>query len=100
METALSPEIKRPLPRDSQDLERKLNHASHISVTSGATGDKLWTRFRPLLFRGGAYARAACGGSLMADWQLRLRQLCFVAAEFAVATAFVVTFAAAVKYGL
>jgi len=36
----------------------------------------------------------------MAVWQLRLRQLCFVAAEFAVATAFVITFAAAVKYGL
>jgi hypothetical protein len=36
----------------------------------------------------------------MADWQFRLRELCFVAAEFAVATAFVITFAAAVKYGL
>jgi len=36
----------------------------------------------------------------MADWQLRLRQFCFVAAEFAVATAYVITFAAAVKYGL
>ena len=53
-----------------------------------------------LFYGRGAYARAACGGWLMADWQLRLRQLCFVAAEFAVATAFVVTFAAAVKYGL
>jgi len=53
VETALSPEIKRPLPRDSQDLERKLNHASHFSVTSGATGDKLWTRFRPLLWAWG-----------------------------------------------
>ena len=54
-----------------------------------------------LFYRGGgAYARAACGGSLMADWQFRLRQLYFVAAEFAVATAFVITFAAAVKYGL
>jgi hypothetical protein len=48
----------------------------------------------------GACARAACGGSLMATWQIRLRQLCFVAAEFAVATAFIITFVAAVKYGL
>jgi hypothetical protein len=36
----------------------------------------------------------------MAVWQLRLRQLCFVAVEFAVATAFIITFVAAVKYGL
>jgi hypothetical protein len=36
----------------------------------------------------------------MATWQIRLRQLCFVAAELAVATAFIITFVAAVKYGL
>jgi hypothetical protein len=47
----------------------------------------------------GASARAACGGSLMANWHF-VRDLSVLAVEFAVATAFIITFAAAVKYGL
>jgi hypothetical protein len=48
----------------------------------------------------GASARAACGGSLMANWHFSLRELSVLAVEFALATAFIITFAAAVKYGL
>jgi hypothetical protein len=36
----------------------------------------------------------------MANWRLSFRNFCFFAAEFALATAFIVGFAAAVKYGL
>jgi hypothetical protein len=40
------------------------------------------------------------GGSAMASWHLGLRRLCFLAAEFAVATAFIMCVAAIAKYGL
>ena len=40
------------------------------------------------------------GGSAMAHWHLGLRRLCFLAAEFAVATGFIVCVAAIAKYGL
>jgi hypothetical protein len=36
----------------------------------------------------------------MASWHFSLRHLYFLAAEFAVATALVIVFAAVVKYGL
>jgi len=36
----------------------------------------------------------------MMNWTIRLREACFWLAEFAVATAFIVAFAAAIKYGL
>jgi hypothetical protein len=39
-------------------------------------------------------------GALMANWRLSFRDFCFFAAEFALATAFIIAFAAAVKYGL
>jgi hypothetical protein len=35
----------------------------------------------------------------MASWHIGLRELCLLAVEFALATAFVVAFAAAMKYG-
>jgi hypothetical protein len=36
----------------------------------------------------------------MAHWHLGLRRLCFLAAEFAVATGFIMCVAAIAKYGL
>ena len=40
------------------------------------------------------------GRSLLMNWTIRLREACFWLAEFAVATALIVAFAAAIKYGL
>jgi hypothetical protein len=39
-------------------------------------------------------------GELMGKWGLKLRSLWFMAAKFAVATAFIVSVAAIAKYGL
>ena len=50
--------------------------------------------------RDGGVCPSNLGGSLMANWHFKLGDLCFLAAEFAVATAFIIAFAAVVKYGL
>ena len=89
----------REIARYTGRRSRASNAPCPLSPSWPAGNQNIATISRSIAERGRSTGQPA-GRSLMMNWTIRLREACFWLVEFAVATALIVAFAAAIKYGL